>query len=69
MQRLQGGRHLDLAGRIVSVGFAGDDLVPGYSQDMNNVPALRGQAKVLMTATGHRLNPDDGQLLAGILEQ
>jgi len=47
----------------------GDELVPAYSQDMNNVPALRGQAKVLMTATGHRLNLHDGQLLAGILEQ
>jgi pimeloyl-ACP methyl ester carboxylesterase len=45
----------------------GDEIVPAYSQDMNNVPALRGRAKVLFTKTGHALNPQDGTLLAGIL--
>lgn len=47
----------------------GDEVVPAYSQDMNNVPALRGRAKVLFTRAGHALNPQDGTLLAGILAQ
>ena len=45
----------------------GDDVVPAYSQDMNNVPALRGRANVLYTDAGHGLNPSDGILLAGLL--
>ena len=45
----------------------GDDMVPAYSQDMNNVPALRGRASVLFTDAGHGLNPADGILLAGLL--
>jgi pimeloyl-ACP methyl ester carboxylesterase len=47
----------------------GDELVPAYSQDLNNVPALHGRAQVLMTAAGHSLNPADGSLLAAILAQ
>jgi hypothetical protein len=45
----------------------GDDVVPAYSQDMNNVPALQGRANVLFTDAGHGLNPSDGILLAGLL--
>jgi len=45
----------------------GDELVPAYSQDLNNVPALHGRAEVLLTSAGHSLNPNDGVLLAGIL--
>lgn len=45
----------------------GDEVVPAYSQDLNNVPALRGRAEVLVTSAGHSLNPQDGVLLAGIL--
>ncbi|GMQ84435.1 MAG: hypothetical protein BMS9Abin06_1235 [Gammaproteobacteria bacterium] len=48
---------------------SGDEIVPAYSQDMNNVPALRGRAKVLFTRAGHALTPQDGTLLAGILAQ
>ncbi|HFD78816.1 MAG TPA: alpha/beta fold hydrolase [Gammaproteobacteria bacterium] len=46
----------------------GDDIVPAYSQDMNNVPALRGRSQVLYTPAGHSLNPQDGALLARILK-
>lgn len=46
----------------------GDQLVPAYSQDMNNIPALRGRVKVIVTSAGHGLNPHDGALLAGLLE-
>jgi len=45
----------------------GDEVVPAYSQDMNNVPALRGRVNILFTDAGHRLNPADGILLAGLL--
>ncbi len=47
--------------------FAGDELVPGYSQDLNQVPALRGRAQVHPTPASHSLNPADGALLARIL--
>ncbi|MGW8309770.1 MAG: esterase/lipase family protein [Thiogranum sp.] len=46
---------------------AGDSIVPAYSQDMNNVPALRGRVTTLFSPAGHGLNPADGQLLAEIL--
>ena len=47
--------------------YSGDELVPAFSQDLNQVPALQGRAKVYMTPSGHALNPADGQLLATIL--
>jgi pimeloyl-ACP methyl ester carboxylesterase len=47
----------------------GDSIVPAYSQDMNNVPALRGRVNTLFTLAGHGLNPQDGQLLANLLLQ
>jgi pimeloyl-ACP methyl ester carboxylesterase len=64
--------HPDI--RYVSVvrtapGYAGDAIVPGFSQDLNQVPALRGRAQVYVTPAGHGLNPADGMLLATILEQ
>ena len=45
----------------------GDSIVPAYSQDMNNVPALRGRVNTLFTMAGHGLTPQDGQLLANLL--
>lgn len=45
----------------------GDELVPAYSQDMNNVPALHGRVNVQITSAGHGLVPQDGALLADIL--
>lgn len=47
---------------------AGDSIVPAYSQDLNNVPALHGRVTTLFTPAGHGLNPADGQLLADILQ-
>ena len=46
---------------------AGDSIVPAYSQDMNNVPALHGRSQTLLVPAGHGLAPQDGTLLAGIL--
>lgn len=48
---------------------AGDSVVPAYSQDMNNVPALRGRVQSIQTPAAHSLNPADGHLLAAILAQ
>jgi len=46
----------------------GDELIPAFSQDLNNVPALRGKVQVLLTPADHSLNPADGLLLAAILK-
>lgn len=56
---------------IVTPGPAGlgDELVPAFSQDMNNVPALKGRSKVVAVASGHALNPQVGYALIGILAQ
>lgn len=48
-------------------GLSGDDLVPGFSQDLNQVSSLRGKANSYFTQTGHSLNAADGILLANIL--
>ena len=50
-------------------GVAGDGLVPAFSQDLNNVPALRGRVTTYPLNSGHALNPGDGQLLVRILGQ
>ncbi len=46
----------------------GDMLVPGASQDMNNVPPLSGKSTLYTTTSGHILNPGDGLLLTQILK-
>lgn len=47
----------------------GDELVPAFSQDLNQVPALRGKAKVWVSRSGHSLNPGDGLTILTILSQ
>ena len=54
--------------RLNEVGFAGDDLVPGYSQDMNNVIALRGRSSVITTSVGHTLVAQDANTFLSILK-
>mgnify|MGYP001820675251 CR=1 FL=1 len=48
------------------LGF-GDLLVPAWSQDMNQVDALRGRANKIVTPSGHGLSERDGELLLRIL--
>lgn len=55
--------------RLNPVGFAGDELVPGYSQDMNNVPSLQGSSSVYVTPAGHTLVAQDGATLLQILNE
>jgi len=68
---LNGQRHPDIeyVSVVRSPGYAliGDAVVPGFSQDMNNVPALAGRSKVIMLPEGHDLSPLDGQMLANVL--
>lgn len=48
---------------------SGDRLIPGFSQDMNNVPALQGKSQLYFLPTGHSLNPLDGEMLSLLLEK
>jgi pimeloyl-ACP methyl ester carboxylesterase len=50
-------------------GVVGDELVPGYSQNMNNVPALRGWSATFVTPTSHFLVRQDADTILSILEQ
>lgn len=53
---------------IIRQGSA-DDIVPQYSQDLNQAPALQGKAQIYLTPTDHSLKAADGQLLADILNR
>ena len=53
--------------RLNPVGLTGDELVPGYSQDMNNVPPIQGSSSVIVTPAGHTLVAQDGTTLLQIL--
>lgn len=54
--------------RQTPFGFVGDDLVPGFSQDMNNVPALKDQSSIVLTSAQHALVKSDGEVLINILK-
>lgn len=45
----------------------GDELVPSFSQDMNNVPALAGKSITYQVPVSHALQPADGVKLVEIL--
>ena len=53
-------------------GGAGDYVVPAYSQDMNNIPVLRGKSTRVLLDAPHALSARDGaaifNLLAGLDE-
>jgi pimeloyl-ACP methyl ester carboxylesterase len=51
-----------------SIHLNGDDIIPGRSQDMNQVPALRGKSQLYFLPTEHSLNPLDGDFLTVLLE-
>ncbi|MET0013383.1 MAG: alpha/beta fold hydrolase [Sedimenticola sp.] len=63
-------KHPDIAYHsIVRTGPVGlgDELVPLFSQDMNNVPALKGRSKVQAVSADHSLNPRDGVMLVQVI--
>ena len=45
----------------------GDVIVPAYSQDMNNVPALRGRSSLITIPAHHGLEPLDGSVLVNLI--
>lgn len=47
--------------------LGGDSVVADWSQDMNNVAALRGRAERIFTEGGHSLQRNDGVLLVRLL--
>lgn len=47
--------------------LSGDYIVPGYSQDMNNVPALRGKSTRIAVGTQHGLEAVDGSVIVSLL--
>ncbi|MGB5306459.1 MAG: alpha/beta fold hydrolase [Gammaproteobacteria bacterium] len=47
--------------------LSGDYIVPGHSQDMNNVPALRGKSSAVPVNTDHSLHALDGSVIVGLL--
>ena len=45
----------------------GDAIVPAYSQDMNNVPALRGRSSLITIPAHHGLEPLDGSIVVNLI--
>ncbi|MGB0722775.1 MAG: esterase/lipase family protein [Gammaproteobacteria bacterium] len=67
---LNGQPHPDIRYDAVlrqSRGGVGDAWVPAHSQDMNQVPALRGRATVWLSQGDHWLNPADAEVIGRIL--
>ena len=59
--------YISIVRRDDSLLGLGDLVVPAGSQDMRNVPALRGRARSLQVSGGHGLEQADGALLARLL--
>ncbi|MES9943594.1 MAG: alpha/beta fold hydrolase [Candidatus Thiodiazotropha sp.] len=47
----------------------GDELVPAFSQDMNNIHALSGQSEMRLYSVSHALQPLDGRVLVELLAE
>ena len=54
--------------RLNNNGASGDYYVPGFSQNMNNVPALQGQSSTFTTPTSHFLVRQDANTILSIIE-
>lgn len=52
-----------------NLNLTGDWMVPGISQDLNNVAAIAGRAKVITVPSTHDLSAMDGAMLASLLNQ
>lgn len=53
--------------RLNNGGTPGDYYVPGFSQNMNNVPALQGKSATFMTSYNHFLTRQDAQTILSII--
>jgi pimeloyl-ACP methyl ester carboxylesterase len=54
--------------RLNNNGATGDSLVPGFSQNMNNVPALQGKSSTFTTPTSHYLVRQDADTILAIID-
>lgn len=54
--------------RLDNNGAPGDYYVPGFSQNMNNVPALQGTSSTFMTTNNHFLTRQDASTILSIIE-
>ena len=54
--------------RLSNNGATGDYYVPGFSQNMNNVPALQGKSSTYMTPSNHFLSRQDASTILSIIE-
>lgn len=55
--------------RLNNDGATGDYYVPGFSQNMNNVPPLQGQSSTFTTPTSHFLVRQDANTIISIIER
>ncbi len=55
--------------RLNNNGASGDSLVPVFSQNMNNVPALQGRSSTFTTPTSHFLVRQDADTIISIIEK
>lgn len=53
--------------RLNNDGNTGDYYVPGFSQNMNNVPALQGRSATFTTATSHFLVKQDAETIISLI--
>lgn len=54
--------------RLNNNGASGDYYVPGFSQNMNNVPALQGKSSTFTTPTSHFLVRQDADTIISIIK-
>jgi len=54
--------------RLNNDGNSGDYYVPGFSQNMNNVPVLQGQSSTFTTPTSHFLARQDANTILSIID-
>ena len=54
--------------RLQNNGMSGDDYVPGFSQNMNNVPALQGRSSTFTAPTSHFLVRQYANTILSIIE-
>lgn len=47
----------------------GDSVVPAFSEDMNQVPALAGRSYLILSNSSHALTPMDGTIILDILQR
>ena len=47
----------------------GDRVVPPFSEDMNQVPALAGRSHLILSSSDHELTPMDGAIILDILNR